>query len=763
MALFKIPKRTNANIDNILAKVATEETPKIKLKGTSLLSKIEMIRQTVEKNLGSEKGNYLLIDNDSDWLDYCKNVIKDGICAIDTETNSLDVHKCSLVGVCIYSPSQKPAYIPCGHISPITEQRLANQVSIEAISKGLARIEQAGVFQIYHNAYYDKCVIYCTTNNLMTVGDDTLIMSQLLNENESHSLKYLYNKYCEESEAEVHVYRDLFGAIPLSYLPPEIVFPYGARDSLMTYELHKFLKPFLTTGTPQCEAYSLEKVAKLYDAIEKPLISVLCDMKLRGINFDFERAQQLKEKYTRLKKEAEEQFNKAVEPYKQQIIERQAIKHDIEYPVCYNSPQQVKILVYDILKSGVIFQKEPTGTGKHVIDTVLSESKYKDTPLYYIMSALSEVKKYDKLIGTFIDKLTDDAKSHDGKIYCSFNQLGARTGRLSSSDPNLQQCPSRNDDIRNMFIPGEGRVFISMDYSQQEMLCVASLADSEKMINSFRLGRDIYSHVAHIAFNKPYEECTEFDSNGNVQPEGKKLRKLAKAICLGVCYGKGDKAISEDLHVTLEKASEIRESVLGAFPALKRYLEYVVEFCKETGYVEDYFGRRRRLPEINLPKYEISFKPHVDDATKKYYTDRIMSALKQARGKNAVNDIIYQAKSKGIEVKDNTGIIAQKVRNSFNSPVQGTAATIIKIAMNNLFNSKRLAELDAHLILSIHDECVLTCPEENVYEVLQEAEKLFLDAGNELKAKLRCDIEIARCWAGEVLTLDENHNLIKKA
>ena len=113
MALFKIPKRTDANIDNILAKVATEETPKIKLKGTSLLSKIDMIRQTVEKNLGSEKGNYLLIDNDSDWLDYCKNVIKDGICAIDTETNSLDVHKCSLVGVCIYSPSQKPAYIPC--------------------------------------------------------------------------------------------------------------------------------------------------------------------------------------------------------------------------------------------------------------------------------------------------------------------------------------------------------------------------------------------------------------------------------------------------------------------------------------------------------------------------------------------------------------------------------------------------------------------------------------------------------------------------
>ena len=226
--------------------------------------------------------------------------------------------------------------------------------------------------------------------------------------------------------------------------------------------------------------------------------------------------------------------------------------------------------------------------------------------------------------------------------------------------------PSHNDDIRNMFVAGKDRVLVNLDFSQQEMMSVASLADDDKMLESFHKGRDIYSHVASIAFNKKYEECTEFDDSGKVQEEGKHLRKLSKAICLGIVYGKGVTAIAEDLHVTKEKAQEIKDSVLEAFPKLKQYLEDVVVFCKQHGYVENFFGCRRRLPDINLPPYEFEFKIDLDNKSKEYYTNLYTKKLDSVFKQEDKQKIINDAKYKGIIIKQNGGFIAQAIRNAYN-------------------------------------------------------------------------------------------------
>ena len=762
MALFKIPQREELNINKIVAKAKEEqERPTIKLKGTSLTDTIATITNRVNTQLGKEKDNYICITSDEEFIEYCRQAVKDGIVAIDTETTGLDTMLVKLVGVCIYSPSQKPAYVPVGHISTITEMPVPNQVSIGAIKEGLELINNSSTKQIYHNSYYDKMIIWNNLGLWMNVSDDTLIMAWYLNENEAHGLKYLYNKYIANGENDIHTFSDLFDGIPFCYIPYSVAYIYGAFDSYMTMKLYLFFNKYLDKNCDECKDNDLERVSDVYNNVEKPLLNVLAKMKRRGIKFDFDRAKELKNKYLLLKKDAEKEFYNAVEPYKEQIKLRQQIKSDIEYPINYNSPSQLKILIYDIIQAGVIYRKEPTGTGKHVIDEILNNNKWKDTHLYKIAQALQEVKKYDKLIGSFIDKLSEDAKKHDGRIFCDFNQCGTNTLRLSSSNPNLQQVPSKNDDIRNMFIPEEDCVLVNLDFSQQEMMAVACLANDEKMLQAFHLNRDIYSHVASIAFKVSYEDCLEFNKDGSVNKEGKVRRKKAKAICLGIVYGKGVPAIADDLHVDIETAQEIKDSILEAFPQLAQYLQDVVEYGKQHGYVKNYFGVKRRLPDLLLPEYVIEFDVDMDSNSKKYYNNLYLSKLKKCYSLSAKNEIIGEAKQRGVIIHQNGGLIAQAIRNSYNSPVQSTAAILTKMAMNNIDNNKRLKELGVELVLTIHDEVALNVPKKNAYEAIQIAKKEFLGAGKDLQADLKCDIEIAECWAGESLRFNEKHELVK--
>jgi DNA-directed DNA polymerase len=332
-----------------------------------------------------------------------------------------------------------------------------------------------------------------------------------------------------------------------------------------------------------------------------------------------------------------------------------------------------------------------------------------------------------------------------------------RINSLYDNIVNLQQVPSKNKDIRNMFVAGEDKVFVFLDFSQQEMMAVASLADEKKMLESFNFGRDIYSHVASIAFNKKYEDCLEFNADGTTNKEGKERRKHAKAICLGICYGKGVKAIAEDLNVSKEKAQEIKDSIMVAFPDLARYLKNVVEFGRKHGYVENFYGGRRRLPDLNLPEYEIIQKDKIlTDKQFEYYRNLYWNRMKNAWGQDEKKEIISEAERKGILIKQNGGFIAQAERLCYNYPVQSTAAYITKRAMLNIARNERLKELGVYILLTIHDECGMSVPKEHLQEAIPILKKEFLAGGVGIGAALRCDIEVSECWSGEPYKENKN-------
>ena len=436
MALFNIPKREEKDIHAIFEKAKKEIKPKITIKGkgNTILMQLDAIKKTVEMNLGKEKDNYLCITDDEDFIAYCKNAVKDGIVAIDTETDSLDSIKANLAGVCLYSPSQKPAYVPVGHISVVTETKVSPQVSIEAIKEGMQLLKT--IKCVFHNAYYDLVIIYLSTGVMLEVYWDTLVGSHVLNENESHNLKDLYVKYILDGNTESWHFNELFEGIPFCYVPYNIGKLYAAKDAEMTLALMRFQEEYLTIGTEGCKEYKLEGVSRLFKEDLLPMIPILVDMKLTGMEFDFEKAKELKEKYTKLKEEALKSFNESLEPFKNEIREyNNTHSKALEYPLNYNSSEQIRILFYDIANIGVVYHKEPTGTGKNVINSLVSLDKFKGTPIRHVAECLLEVKTYDKALSSFIDKLTDDAMEHGGKIHSNLNLASTDTGRLSSSNP----------------------------------------------------------------------------------------------------------------------------------------------------------------------------------------------------------------------------------------------------------------------------------------------------------------------------------------
>ena len=438
MALFNIPKRNTLSTQAILKKTQEIQQPKIKLKSGTLINKLASIEAQVKASLGDIVDKYLYIDSDEKWLEYCKKACYANYVAIDTETSNLDNMLAELAGVCIMSDNQESAYVPVGHISNITEQILPNQVSKEAIGRGLQMLIDHNAKFIFHNAYFDIIELYQQCGVKLTAYFDTLICSALLDENDQHGLKHIYNKYVMEGKSGEHQFSELFEGIPITHINPKIAGVYGQNDALITMAIMKWFLPYVTKGTPECSEYKLEKIADLFWNMDMPMVDVLVDMKLKGIEFDFEQASKLKEKYTKLKEEALVKFNNSTMQYEDDIKKYNAFhtNDQIELPVNYNSPKQLKALFYDIAGVPVgLYKKSPTGTGKDVVDAILHTESLKKLPIYEVVENLNTVKMYDKAIGTFIDKLTDDAKIHNGKIHCNMILTATDTGRLACREP----------------------------------------------------------------------------------------------------------------------------------------------------------------------------------------------------------------------------------------------------------------------------------------------------------------------------------------
>jgi len=357
-------------------------------------------------------------------------------------------------------------------------------------------------------------------------------------------------------------------------------------------------------------------------------------------------------------------------------------------PINFDSPTQLAIIFYDILKLESPDKKNPRGTGSDILEQL-------DHP---IARAVSDCKSFNKVLSAFIDRLPEDAKKYpDKRIHCSFKQYGASTGRVSCKSPNLQQIPSRpfvlsdgteidsGHDVRQLFTASPNHVLLSCDYSGQEVRVTAHLSQDEKLIQAYRDGKDPYCEIASLA----YEECTEYRKDGTANPAGKKRRGEAKRIVLGILYGRGIPSIAEQLGKTVKEAQEIYDKVLEKFEGLAAFIEESEDMAREYGYVTTVWGRRRQLPDMQLPYYEFGYKngfapdfdPLSDDADE--FSDEVPEDICRALTDKLLNcwgykkreELKERIRQKGLTVKDNTSLIARSKRQTVNARVQGRRRT----------------------------------------------------------------------------------------
>lgn len=326
----------------------------------------------------------------------------------------------------------------------------------------------------------------------------------------------------------------------------------------------------------------------------------------------------------------------------------------------------------------------------------------------------------------------------------------------------MQQVPSKLGEIRTMFTAGKDRVVISCDFSKQEPCILASASNDDKLIKVFNDGKDIYSMIASMAFDKTYEECLEHNADGTTNHEGKERRSAAKKIVLGLMYSRGITSVAEQIHKSREEAQELFDNIFLKYPTMAKWMKEKVANAYHDGYVETIFGRRRRLPELKLPKYEFQFSMPVDEPTKNYYISIYTKKLDKARGLDEQDKIRAGARKYGIIITNNEPRIKKAEREIVNFCIQGGASSVSKRAMLNINNNNRLRELDARLIMTIHDENLVVCDKKDAYEVAKIVEKCSIDAGNMLPVPLSCDIAISDCWYGDEYDFDVNHNLVKR-
>ena len=534
MPLLNI-QRAGKEADKSIAKKANTKLTPIK-KNTGVLDRISAIKVMVDRNLGKYRDEYITIRDEQSLEQYIDKCIDNDVISIDTETTGLDTIDDTLVGICIYTPNMKAAYIPVNHKSYITMEKVENQLSIEFLHEQFHRLETEQTKVIMFNANFDIRVLRHSLDVYLTCYWDAYIAARLLNENEgvgNNGLKALHKKYVLDGKEDAFNYEAMFRGTSFDIVPIEYAYLYAAHDAIITYELYKFQEPYLSVSQ---DREDLRNVAEVFYEIEMPCVEVICDMEDNGVTFDLDFNKQLSTKYHALLEEKLQDYYKELDNYRDQIEQYRILNpnNKLDEPINIGSPTQLAILLYDIIKVPVVDEKKPRGTGEDILRRM-------DLP---IAKVILNYREFAKLIEAFIDKLPSAVKS-DGKIHCTLNQYGADTGRMSCENPNLQQIPSHNKEIRKMFRAQDGYVLMSSDYSQQEPKVMAQMCGDEGMLQAYRQGKDLYAQIAAVSFNKPYEECLEFNPDGTTNKEGKDRRTSAKSILLGVLYGRGVPSIAE--------------------------------------------------------------------------------------------------------------------------------------------------------------------------------------------------------------------------
>lgn len=439
MALINLLPEVDRKLkDAALISKAKKPAKKAVKKSNNILDLIEAIRQDVEQSLGKFADQYKCITTLDELKKYIKKANKFGKIAIDTETTGLNPLVDKIVGLCLYFPGEKGVYVPINHVDYFSGVRIDDQLNEKSVGEVLKTLTAK---VIMHNGPFDIRVILHTLKVRLKCWWDTQVAATLLNENEPHGLKYLHGKYISHSDEKT--FAELFGKVTFEDVPIEYAYLYATHDAVDTYELYEFQEPFFIDETRQDRL----DMNWLYRNIEIPMIDVIVDLEDIGVAVDMNYLKQLYTDYHRDLDNALKKCHDFInDNYKDKLEIYKALNpnHKLDDPISIGSSSQLAILFYDILKATPV-----KGKGARCTDADVMESFKKKYP---IAEYILEYRAAQKLTSTYIDNIPNVIHT-DGRVHTHFNSNGARTGRMSSSEPiNLQNIPSHNDSIRKMFI-----------------------------------------------------------------------------------------------------------------------------------------------------------------------------------------------------------------------------------------------------------------------------------------------------------------------
>lgn len=643
-----------------------------------------------------------------EYMDHCK---QSGEYVLDVETTGLDIYNDILVGICLYTPGETSAYVPFNH-TDLQNVRVMDQMSEDQVRDiMIPYLQDQELRCINHNIKFDnKKLAWDWKQIIVNIYWDTLIAGYVLNENEPHGLKPLYNKYILHGKGSSEDYGDLFEGIPFNYVPIEVATVYGANDGFKTYALYKFQAQYLREDHPRED---FRKMYYVFREVEMPLIPLCTDMEMRGVEIREDFAKELSEDFNKEMVEVEAKCDAYVEQFKQYILDHNNLMR-LTKGTCkinYSSPQQVAALFYDIFKLRSVSRKEPRGTGDKIIQKFLSTAKKKDTKksreFAEFLENYQRFKEIKKLLGTYVDKIPQVKEPKINAVYTTYNQYGAKTGRFSSSDTvskiNLQNIPSKEKRIRKIFKARDGYKLVGGDFSQIEPRVLAFLSGDESMINAYKEGKDLYAIMGSQVYQLPYEDCREFYPDGTVNAEGKHRRTTMKSVLLGIMYERGATAIGEQFNKSAEWAQQLIDNFYKSFPKINQYRLKIENMAETYGYVTTITGRKRRLPDMQLEDKD---------------------------------DYRYQ----------------EAHRQSLNSVIQGSSADIMKLSMIAIYNDPRYKALDCHMIITVHDELIMEVPEDHIKEGAELLVGTMKRVGHSLiDLPMSVDAEVNDYWYGENL------------
>lgn len=590
--------------------------------------------------------NYQLVDNEEKLSQLLQNIVTQSVLSLDTETTSTDPIRAELVGMSFSYAENQAFYVP------VPADRSEAQ---KIVDRFRPVFENREIMKVGQNIKYDMLVLANYGVQLQGPLFDTMVAHYVLQPELRHNMDYLAEIYLNYQT--IHI-EELIGPKGKNQgnmrdLPPASVYEYACEDADVTLKLKNKLEKELDENN----------VRKLFEEIEMPLIPVLAYMERNGVRIDTEALKETSRHFTLRMKQIEEEVYQLA---------------GTEFNIA--SPKQVGEVLFDRLK--IVEKAKKTKTGQYVTSEEVLESL---RGKHEVVGKILEHRGLKKLLGTYIDALPQLINPETGRIHTSFNQTVTATGRLSSSNPNLQNIPIRNEDgkeIRKAFIPDDGCIFFSADYSQIELRIMAHLSGDPHMIEAFQKGQDIHAATASKIYKVPLEEVT------------REQRSKAKTANFGIIYGISVFGLAERLNVDRKEAKELIDGYFENYPHVKEYMDESIRIARERGYIETIFKRKRYLPDIN--------------------------------SRNAV-------------------VRGYAERNAINAPIQGSAADIIKVAMVRIFQRFLKEGIQSKMILQVHDELnfsVLPEEQEKVKQIVIEE----MESAYKMKVPLLADSGWGQNW-----------------